>query len=250
MTALEEPRREQLLNAADRVVRRDGPGASMNAIAAEAGITKPILYRHFGDRGGLFQALTDRHTAGLLSAVRAALAEPLERRERVEHVLDTYLAGIEARPQIYQLLTHPESGDPHGVGSALAPALRQIAEEITRAVTAQVDLGPDAPLLSEAWGRAITGMVLAAGDWWLEAKPCPRARMVQALADLLWGRLAAAAPLPAAPLPSAAAVAASEPGGPVESVESADDQATTPPTAISNEAGPAGLRAPAGPKSP
>ncbi|TQF03187.1 TetR/AcrR family transcriptional regulator [Kitasatospora acidiphila] len=202
VTALEEPRREQLLNAADRVVRRDGPGASMNAIAAEAGITKPILYRHFGDRSGLFQALTERHTAGLLTAIRAALAEPLERREQVEHVLDTYLAGIEARPQVYQLLTHPEAGDPDGVGGALAPALRQIAEEITRAVTAQVDLGPDGPLLSEAWGRAITGMVLAAGDWWLENKPCPRARMVQALADLLWGRLAAAAPLPTPPAPA------------------------------------------------
>ncbi|MDH6135875.1 AcrR family transcriptional regulator [Kitasatospora sp. MAA4] len=203
MAALEAPRREQLLNAADRVVRRDGPGASMNAIAAEAGITKPILYRHFGDRNGLFQALTERHTSGLLDAMRAALAEPLERRERVELVLDTYLAGIESRPQVYQLLTHPEAGDPNGVGSALAPAMRQIADEITRAVTAQVDLGPDAPLLSETWGRAITGMVLAAGDWWLEQRPCPRARMVQALADLLWGRLAAAAPLPAAPLPSA-----------------------------------------------
>ncbi|MFC7511784.1 TetR/AcrR family transcriptional regulator [Streptomyces thermocarboxydus] len=43
-------RRRELLEAADRVVLRDGPGASMNAIAAEAGITKPILYRHFGDK--------------------------------------------------------------------------------------------------------------------------------------------------------------------------------------------------------
>ncbi|MER5865289.1 TetR/AcrR family transcriptional regulator [Kitasatospora sp. NPDC002040] len=193
-----EPRREQLLNAADRVIQRDGPGASMNAIAAEAGITKPILYRHFGDRTGLIRALTDRHTTGLLAAVRAALNEPLERRDRVEHVLDVYLAGIESRPQVYRLLTHPEHGDPTGAGQALAPALRQIAEEITRAVQAQVDLGPDAPLLAETWGRAITGMVLAAGDWWLDQRPCPRARMVQALADLLWGRLAAAAPLPGA----------------------------------------------------
>ncbi|WP_457032369.1 TetR family transcriptional regulator [Kitasatospora sp. P5_F3] len=194
-----EPRREQLLNAADRVVQREGPGASMNAIAAEAGITKPILYRHFGDRTGLIRALTERHTSGLLAAVRAALNEPLERRDRVEHVLDVYLAGIESRPQVYRLLTHPESGDPAGAGQALAPALRQIAEEITKAVREQVDLGPDAPLLAETWGRSITGMVLAAGDWWLDQRPCPRARMVQALADLLWGRLAAAAPLPGAP---------------------------------------------------
>ncbi|MFF3073911.1 TetR family transcriptional regulator [Kitasatospora sp. NPDC057936] len=200
-----EPRREQLLNAADRVIQREGPAASMNAIAAEAGITKPILYRHFGDRNGLIRALTERHTGGLLAAVRAALAAPLERRDRVEHVLDTYLAGIEARPQVYRLLTHPEPGDPTGAGNALAPALRQIAEEITRAVQSQVDLGADRDLLAEAWGRGITGMVLAAGDWWLESKPCSRTRMVQALADLLWGRLAAAADLPTAVLPTAPA---------------------------------------------
>ncbi|MBP0449871.1 MULTISPECIES: TetR family transcriptional regulator [unclassified Kitasatospora] len=200
-----EPRREQLLNAADRVIQRDGPAASMNAIAAEAGITKPILYRHFGDRNGLIGALTERHTSGLLAAVRAALSEPLERRDRVEHVLDTYLAGIEARPQVYRLLTHPEPGDPSGAGHALAPALRRIAEEITRAVESQVDLGADRELLAEAWGRGITGMVLAAGDWWLETRPCSRTRMVQALADLLWGRLAAAADLPTAVLPVPAA---------------------------------------------
>ncbi|BAJ31227.1 MULTISPECIES: TetR family transcriptional regulator [Kitasatospora] len=194
MTA--EPRREQLLNAADRVVQREGPSASMNAIAAEAGITKPILYRHFGDRNGLIGALTERHTAGLLAAVRSALNEPLERRDRVEHVLDVYLAAIESRPQVYRLLTHPEPGDPTGAGNALAPALRRIAEEITRAIQQQIDLGRDGPLLSETWGRSITGMVLAAGDWWLETRPCPRARMVQALADLLWGRLSAAADLP------------------------------------------------------
>jgi len=191
-----EPRREQLLNAADRVVQREGPKASMNAIAAEAGITKPILYRHFGDRNGLIGALTERHTAGLLAAVRSALNEPLERRDRVEHVLDVYLAAIESRPQVYRLLTHPEPGDPTGAGNALAPALRRIAEEITRAIQQQIDLGRDGPLLSETWGRSITGMVLAAGDWWLETRPCPRARMVQALADLLWGRLSAAADLP------------------------------------------------------
>ncbi|MFF2079931.1 TetR family transcriptional regulator [Kitasatospora sp. NPDC058162] len=205
-----EPRREQLLNAADRVIQREGPTASMNAIAAEAGITKPILYRHFGDRNGLIKALTERHTSGLLAAVRAALAEPLERRDRVEHVLDTYLAGIEARPQVYRLLTHPEPGDPSGAGNALAPALRRIAEEITRAVQSQVDLGADRDLLAEAWGRGITGMVLAAGDWWLETRPCSRTRMVQALADLLWGRLAAAADLPTAVPP----VAPADPPGP------------------------------------
>ncbi|MEU5248727.1 TetR/AcrR family transcriptional regulator, partial [Streptomyces asoensis] len=84
-------RRRELLEAADRVVLRDGPQASMNAIAAEAGITKPILYRHFGDKGGLYAALAKRHTDALLDSLRAALDAPAERRERVEATLDTYL---------------------------------------------------------------------------------------------------------------------------------------------------------------
>lgn len=105
-----ESRRRELLEAADRVVLRDGPHASMNAIAAEAGITKPILYRHFGDKGGLYRALATRHTDALLSALRAALDAPADRRRRVESTLETYLAAIEARPQVYRFLMHPADG--------------------------------------------------------------------------------------------------------------------------------------------
>lgn len=112
-----ERRRRELLEAADRVVLRDGPGASMNAIAAEAGITKPILYRHFGDKGGLYAALATRHTDALLASLRAALDAPAERRERVEATLDTYLAAIEARPQVYRFLMHPSEGAPPNPGS-------------------------------------------------------------------------------------------------------------------------------------
>ncbi|MFC1432327.1 TetR family transcriptional regulator [Streptacidiphilus sp. N1-3] len=198
-------RRSELLDAADRVVRRDGPRASMNTIAAEAGITKPILYRHFGDKHGLYRALAERHTAVLLDAVRAALALPLERRDRVEAVLDTYLAAIEARPQVYRFLAHPDpAADGLSPAGPLAPALRLIADELSGAMNAQVDLGPDSAVVAEAWGQAITGMVLAAGDWWLEQRPFPRERMVQTLAELLWGRLAAAAERPPAAAPGPA----------------------------------------------
>ncbi|MEY9872565.1 AcrR family transcriptional regulator [Streptacidiphilus sp. MAP12-33] len=192
-------RREELLDAADRVIRREGPRASMNAIAAEAGITKPILYRHFGDKNGLYHALAQRHSATLLTRIREALGAPLERRERVENVIDTYLAVIESAPQIYRFLAHP---DPAAEGltpaGPLAPTLQSIASELSAAIAAQVDLGPDREVLAEAWGQAITGMVLAGGDWWLEQPDFPRDRMVQILADLLWGRLAAAADNPSA----------------------------------------------------
>ncbi|ARP68966.1 TetR/AcrR family transcriptional regulator [Streptomyces pluripotens] len=190
-------RRRELLEAADRVVLRDGPQASMNAIAAEAGITKPILYRHFGDKGGLYAALAKRHTDALLASLRAALDAPAGRRERVESTLDTYLAAIEARPQVYRFLMHPaegSTGGDHGfdVGKHSAPLLRRMGEELAQVIEERVDLGPGSQQLARVWGHGIVGMMHAAGDWWLGERPCTRAELVGSLADLLWGRLAAA----------------------------------------------------------
>ncbi|MFE7370820.1 MULTISPECIES: TetR family transcriptional regulator [Streptomyces] len=195
-----ESRRRELLEAADRVVLRDGPQASMNAIAAEAGITKPILYRHFGDKGGLYRALAKRHTDALLIALRAALDAPADRRERVESTLDTYLAAIEARPQVYRFLMHPsDSADAapspeqgFDVGRHSAPLLRRLGEELGQVIAERVDLGPDSEQMARIWGHGIVGMMHAAGDWWLGDRPCSRERLVSSLADLLWGRLAEA----------------------------------------------------------
>ncbi|MFC8831019.1 TetR family transcriptional regulator [Streptomyces sp. NPDC057137] len=190
-------RRRQLLEAADRVVLRDGPKASMNAIAAEAGITKPILYRHFGDKGGLYRALAKRHTDALLSALKAALDAPADRRARVEATLDTYLAAIEARPQVYRFLMHPadDTADAQlpeqgfDVGRHSAPLLRRLGEELAIVIEERVDLGPDSAQLARVWGHGIVGMMHAAGDWWLGERPCSRAQLASSLADLLWGRL-------------------------------------------------------------
>ncbi|MEV6316965.1 TetR family transcriptional regulator [Streptomyces sp. NPDC051776] len=192
-----ERRRKELLEAADRVVLRDGPGASMNAIAAEAGITKPILYRHFGDKGGLYRALAVRHTDALLAGLRAALDAPSDRRDRVERTLDTYLSAIEARPQVYRFLMHPSDDAQTGeqgfdVGRHSAPLLRRMGEELAQVIAERVDLGPGSDELARVWGHGIVGMMHAAGDWWLRERPCSRAQLVRHLADLLWGRLAAA----------------------------------------------------------
>lgn len=192
-----ERRRRELLEAADRVVLRDGPGASMNAIAAEAGITKPILYRHFGDKDGLYRALAVRHTDALLDALRAALDAPADRRKRVESTLDTYLAAIEARPQVYRFLMHPAEGGNGGdkgfdVGRHSAPLLRRLGEELAQVIAERVDLGTDSERMARIWGHGIVGMMHAAGDWWLGERPCSRQELVDSLTDLLWGRLAVA----------------------------------------------------------
>ncbi|OEU89088.1 TetR family transcriptional regulator [Streptomyces oceani] len=199
-----ERRRGELLEAADRVVLRDGPEASMNAIAAEAGITKPILYRHFGDKSGLYRALAVRHTDALLDSLRAALDAPADRRTRLERTLETYLAAIESRPQVYRFLMHPAESGPAAdsgfdIGRHTAPLLRRLGEELAEVISERLDPGTDDVAQARVWGHGIVGMMHAAGDWWLRERPCARAELVRQLADLLWGRLATSPNRPQGP---------------------------------------------------
>lgn len=193
-----ERRRRELLEAAERVVLRDGPEASMNTIAAEAGITKPILYRHFGDKSGLYRALATRHTDALLATLRAALDSPGDRRDRVEATLHAYLAAIETRPQVYRFLMHPaDSPAADGekgfdVGRQSIPLLRRMGEDLGEVIAERLDLGQDGRRTARVWGHGIVGMMYAAGDWWLGERPCSRDQLVRGLADLLWGLLAQA----------------------------------------------------------
>src|ERR1044072_7569859 len=94
-------RREELLAGAIAVIRRDGPLASMDAIAAEAGVTKPIVYRHFGDRDGLTPAIAAHFAGALFDERRGALAGSAEPEQILRATIDAYLGFIERDPQIY-----------------------------------------------------------------------------------------------------------------------------------------------------
>ena len=180
-------RREALLDAADRIVQRDGPAVSMASIAAEAGITKPILYRHFGDKGGLYAALAERHTDRLLATLRAALAQEGTPRERVERTVDAYLASIEAEPQVYRFLVH--SDETLATRGQVQSFLSRLSALLAVGIATELGL-PKGSLRAESWARAIVGMVQAVGDWWIETASAGRPQVVAELTDLLWGAYA------------------------------------------------------------
>jgi len=156
----------------------------MATIAAEAGISKPILYRHFGHKGGLYAALADRYTERLLHELRAALATGRTRRERVELTVDAYLAAIEAEPQVYRFLVHSDEAAP--AHSTVRSFTRRLAALLAEGIGLQIGMGGDT-VRAQVWANGIVGMVQAAGDWWLEAQSCPRTQLVAELSDLLWG---------------------------------------------------------------
>ncbi len=177
-------RREQLLDAADRAVAHSGAATSMAAVAAEAGITKPVLYRHFGDKGGLVAALTARHTGRLLALLQEALGSGRTRRERFELTVDAYLAAIEAQPQLYRFLLHPD--EPAGPPEQVRTFTRAVAAVLADGLAAEAGDSPPGPR-EHAWAHGIVGMVQTAGDWWLDARPCPRAELARQLTELVHG---------------------------------------------------------------
>jgi AcrR family transcriptional regulator len=180
-----DARRDQLLEAADRVVQRDGSAATMNVIAAEAGITKPILYRHFGDKGGLYRALAERYTDQLLERLRGALATRGGLGNRTRATIDAYLASVEERPQVYRFLVERAAVEEPDVRGQVAGFVRRFGDELAAGIGAEPELAGIDRVRAVVWAHGIAGMVQAAGDWWLDHPEVPRVDVVDELATLL-----------------------------------------------------------------
>jgi AcrR family transcriptional regulator len=183
-----DARRESLLAAADTVVRRHGAAATMAAIAAEAGITKPILYRHFGDKGGLYAALAERHTDRLLDALVDSLSAGGSTRERVERTIATYLRVIEQEPEVYRFLV--QSAEAVEAREPVRSFVRRLEDLLALGIGHELGL-PEHDRQATVWAVAIVGMVQAAGERWLEERELDagvdRRVLAAQLTDLLWG---------------------------------------------------------------
>lgn len=200
-------RRSRLLEAAIKVVRREGPGVSMDAIAREAGVTKPIVYKAFGDREGLTGAVAERFAGELAGALEEAIGRAADDRERVAGAIDAYLGFIERDPAIVRFLVHRGLADVEESGVSLSSFVRHVAALITQSLgEAMRERGLDSGA-AEPWAYAIVGAVHLAGDWWLERRTMPRRRLVDYLTALVWnGMESFRAPASSRQLSSEAAV--------------------------------------------
>ncbi|WP_052422478.1 TetR/AcrR family transcriptional regulator [Nonomuraea candida] len=204
MSGRDPDRRRALLDAADRVIKEEGPGVSMAAIAAAAGITKPVLYRHFGDKHGLYQALADRHVRTVIAQLRptfaAAGADP---RARATAAIGVYLDLISANLNLYRFLFHRAGAEDSRVRSHMTSLVRSLGEELGRALAAERAV-PD-PVRAQVLGHAFVGMVQTTGDWWLDHQEVDRAQVVRGLVDVIAAALAregAAPPCPSGVSPA------------------------------------------------
>ncbi|RSN06602.1 TetR family transcriptional regulator [Nonomuraea sp. WAC 01424] len=184
MSGRDPDRRRALLDAADRAILAEGPEVSMAAIAAEAGITKPILYRHFGDRSGLYQALADRHVRTVIALLRPRFAEAgTDLPAAARATIDVYLDLVSANLNLYRFLFHRASGEDTRIRSHMTSLVSSLGEELGR-VLADERVVPD-PVRAQVLGHAFVGMVQTTGDWWLEHPEVGRSQVVEGLVDVI-----------------------------------------------------------------
>jgi len=163
-----------------RALRKHGPDVGMDDIAAEAGVTKPVLYRHFTDKSDLYLAVGKRGSQELAARLRPALAGEGTAQQRIHRAVDAYLAAIEEQPELYSFAAHQHTVGRSGTNelvivTTLAALFREHLETF--------GTDPDA---AEVCGHAIVGMMSSAGDWWLARRPMPRQRLVHLLSSLIW----------------------------------------------------------------
>lgn len=177
-------RREELLDAAVVAIRREGADVSMEDIAHEAGITKPILYANFGDKAGLADALAKRFTRDLIARFGEVWATTDDTRERVLRAIDAWVGFIESDPHIYRFLSEGSFGagrrlEDRRLVSDLGVVVARALGEWLREQGA--DSGP-----AEPWAYGVLGMVHVTTEWWLQRQTLSRTDLVEYMTDLLW----------------------------------------------------------------
>src|SRR5947209_7219439 len=172
-------RRDQFIEAAIQVIRRKGPGVSMAEIAAEGGVSKPILYRHVGDRAGLYLAMADRFVSESLAAHQGP---PLTGRPLTEKTIDAFLAFVEREPELYRFLREGSGSGEGGDGDFVRSVGMQLAA---------IFEGFGAPAeQASVVGQAMAGAVGATASWWIDHRGVTRHRLTEHLMTALWDGLA------------------------------------------------------------
>jgi AcrR family transcriptional regulator len=164
----------------------------MEDIAAEAGTSKTVVYRHFADRGELHLAVCTRVADRLTAALREAMttASAGGPRGMLAAAVDTYLAFLEADPEVYRFVVTPPAGGPAAGADPIASLSDLVGDAAAGLVAVALRQAGRDPAAAEPWGHGLVGLVRAAADRWLRAdRPMPRAALAAHVTDLAWSGL-------------------------------------------------------------
>ena len=180
-------RREQLLDIGRRLFAERGfEGTSIEEIAAQAGVSKPVVYEHFGGKEGLYAVVVDREVERLLT-MATTLLDGGHSREKFEAAAVTLLRYIDDNADGFRILVR-DSNPGSGTGT-YGTLLSDIAGQVEYILADFLASRGHDPKLAPMYAQMVVGMVAFTGQWWLDARKPKLEEVAANLIDLAWNGL-------------------------------------------------------------
>jgi len=180
-------RREQLLDVGRGLFAAKGfDGTSVEEIAEKAGVSKPVVYEHFGGKEGLYAVVVDREVRQLLGMVQGALTAGGP-RELLEQAALALLDYIEQAPDGFRILVRDSP-----IGSAsgsFVSIISDIASRVEYILAGEFRSRGFDTKFAPMYAQMLVGMVGTTGQWWLDARKPPKRVVAQHLVNLAWNGL-------------------------------------------------------------
>ena len=182
-----EERRREFVQAAITAIRQHGPRIGLDDVCAVAGVSKPVVYRHFKDKDDLFRAVLESAAEDVFlpRLAEAFEAESADDRAVVASAVRAYVATVREDRDLYRFaFAHNGLGDGGdfvgGVESAVAQAL------VALLATRRGEPADD----DEHVAYAVVGLVQLATHRWLDRPTIPEEGLAELLTSLAWEGLA------------------------------------------------------------
>ncbi|MCU1462494.1 MAG: putative TetR family transcriptional regulator [Acidimicrobiales bacterium] len=195
-------RRRQLLDVAlDVFAERGFYGVSMSELAEAAGVTKPVLYQHFGSKRDLYLELLDDVGDRLMDEITKATASAGGPRQQVEAGFAAYFRFVTNQPAAFRLLFGGTGRSPKPDGTRLrgadssegdrdfAAAVRKVEDAIAEAIAVLIDADIDEDH-RRLLAHGLVGLAEGTSRHWVRtAEGGDPDLLGRRLADLAWAGL-------------------------------------------------------------
>jgi AcrR family transcriptional regulator len=179
-----QERREQLVGVARSVFAERGyEAATVEEIAERAGVSKPVVYEHFGGKEGVYAVVVDREIRALTEGIVAALRNPRP-RAGAEQAAESFLRFIEEREEGFRILVRDA---PVGTGrGSYASVLAEVATRAEELLASVFEARGYDPATAPMYARMLVGAVALLGEWWVEEREPPREQVAAHVVNLMW----------------------------------------------------------------
>jgi AcrR family transcriptional regulator len=187
-------RREQLLDIGRRLFAERGlDGTSIEEIAAQAGVSKPVVYEHFGGKEGLYAVVVDREVERFLNMATRML-DGEDTMAKFEMAAVQLLRYIQENSDGFRILVR-DSNPTSGSGT-FASLISDIASQVEYILGDVLEARGYDAALAPVYAQMLVGMVASAGQWWLDARKPALEEMAAHLVNLAWNGLRELDPAP------------------------------------------------------